>query len=86
MEVSSIFTITVEEIVCVWTGPCQVQTERSWATDPGTAFDTNGENAQTNASTLTSVSRRVCEQIRDKAVLLPLRSIFCLRHRDLVYM
>ena len=39
-----------------------------------------------NASTLTSVSRRVSEQIWDKAVLLPLRSILCLLHRDLVYM
>jgi hypothetical protein len=48
MEVRSIFTITVEETVCVWTGLCQVQTERSWATDPGTALCTNGEN-QTNA-------------------------------------
>jgi hypothetical protein len=79
--------------VGVWTGLCQVQTEPSWATDPGTALytkrgkcATNEENAQTNAFTLTSVSRRVCEQIRDKAVLLPLRSILCLLHRDLVYM
>ena len=47
---------------------------------------TNEENAQTSAFTLTSVSRRVCEQIRDKAVLLPLGSILCLLHRDLVYM
>ncbi len=70
----------------MWTGLCQVQTERSWATDRGTALYANGENAQTNASTLTSVSRRVCEQIRDKAVLLSLRSILCLLHRDLVYM
>ena len=62
------------------------RSERSWTTDPGTALYANGENAQTNASTLTSVSRRVCEQIRDKAVLLSLRSILCLLHRDLVYM
>jgi hypothetical protein len=80
------FTISVEEIVCVWTGLCQVQTEGRWATDPGTALYTNGENIQTNASTLTSVSRHVCEQIRDKAIPLPLRSILCLLHRDLVHM
>jgi hypothetical protein len=40
MEVRSIFTITVKEIVCVLTGLCQVQTERSWATDPGTTLYT----------------------------------------------
>ena len=40
MEVRSISTITVKEIVCVLTGLCQVQTERSWAIDPGTALYT----------------------------------------------
>jgi hypothetical protein len=51
MEVRNIFTITGEEIVCVWTGLCQVQTERSRATDPGTALYTNGENIQTRFHT-----------------------------------
>jgi hypothetical protein len=74
MEVRSIFTITVKEIVCVLTGLCQVQTERSWATDPGTALYTVKMLRQT-LSTLTSASRRVCEQIRDKGVLLALEGV-----------
>jgi hypothetical protein len=44
---------------------------------------TNGENARFH-SNFGFTARR--EQIRDKAVLLPLRSILGLLHGDLVYM
>lgn len=87
MEVRSIFTITVEEIfVCGRVFARSRPNEAGQQIQGQRSTDTNGKNTQTTASTLTSVSRRVCQQIRDKAVRLPLRSILGLLHGDLVYM